>query len=282
MAEPPPNDAGPIRRIVVLVDASRSSQGALEAAAELAARHDAELLSLFVEESDLLRLAGLPFARELGTTSGTSRPLSRDQLERRLRGEAAELRRRLAGLAARHAMRWSLQVARGRADAEALARAAPGDLLVVGKTGWSRLPHQRLGSTPQRLLSKAQVSVMVYARPARTARSPVVALFDDPESGPRTLGLATFLARADSEALTVLIPEPDADRLIPAARKWLSDHGVEATLKPLHGATSGDLAATALHEDLQALVVHRDSPLLGGDARRRLLESLDAPVVLVP
>ena len=282
MAEERQGGPGEIHRILVLVDASRSSRAALDAAAELAGRHGAELVSLFVEESDLLRLAGLPFARELGTTSGTSRPMSRERLERRLQGEVAELRRRLTGLAARHALRWSLQVARGRADVEALARAAPGDLLVVGKTGWSRLPSQRLGSTPRNLVSKSTVSVMVYSRPAPTPQAPIVALFDDPASGPRTLALATYIARSDADALTVLIPEAHADSLLPEARRWLTAHGVEATLKPLPGHGPRDLSAVALREHLQALVIHRDSPLVAGEARQELLESLDAPVVIVP
>ena len=54
-----------IRRILVALDASRHSLAALEAAAELAARLKAELVGLFVEDIDLLRLAGLPFAREI-------------------------------------------------------------------------------------------------------------------------------------------------------------------------------------------------------------------------
>ncbi|MFP4561056.1 MAG: universal stress protein [Thiohalorhabdus sp.] len=277
-------DSGEIRRILVLVDASRTSQAALEAAAELAARHDAELATLYVEDTDLLRLAGLPFAREVGTTSGVSRPLNLEQLERRLKGQAAEVRQRLRALAARHGVRWSLQVARGRAEAVALARAIPGDLLVVGKTGWSRLPYKRLGSTPRHLIRKADVdvSVMVYSPPASPRHHPIVAVFDDPDSGPRALALAAYIARTEADTLTILIPEEEAERLVPEVRRWLAGRGVDATLKLLRGREPEALTNVLHRERLQALVIHRSSPLIAGAVRQRLLEALDVPVVLVP
>ncbi|MBK7177644.1 MAG: universal stress protein [Chloroflexi bacterium] len=54
-----------IQRILVALDASPHSLAALEAAIDLAERLDAELQGLFVEDINLLRLAQLPFAREL-------------------------------------------------------------------------------------------------------------------------------------------------------------------------------------------------------------------------
>ena len=58
-----------VRRILVAVDASHHSIAALEAAVELATRFQAELLGLYVEDINLLRLAQLPFGREVGTFS---------------------------------------------------------------------------------------------------------------------------------------------------------------------------------------------------------------------
>jgi nucleotide-binding universal stress UspA family protein len=56
-----------IKRIVIAIDASPTSLAALEATAELAARWDAEILGVFVEDTDLLRMATLPFAGEVGS-----------------------------------------------------------------------------------------------------------------------------------------------------------------------------------------------------------------------
>ena len=64
-----------IRRILVALDASRHSLAALEAASELAEALKAELVGIFVEDVNLLYLAGLPFAREVRYLSGVDRPL---------------------------------------------------------------------------------------------------------------------------------------------------------------------------------------------------------------
>lgn len=77
-----------VERIIVLLDSSRAARAALAAAAELAARREARLLGLFVEDTDLLRSASLPFGREIGFTSGRIRPISTTDMERRLRQQA--------------------------------------------------------------------------------------------------------------------------------------------------------------------------------------------------
>ena len=53
-----------VKRILIALDPSRRGQSALQAAAHLAAGTGAELAGLFVEDINLLRMAGLPFARE--------------------------------------------------------------------------------------------------------------------------------------------------------------------------------------------------------------------------
>ena len=59
------NERFVVRHILVAVDATPSSSVVLEAAARLAREFDAELNGIFVEDLNLLHLAGLPFAREL-------------------------------------------------------------------------------------------------------------------------------------------------------------------------------------------------------------------------
>src|SRR5690554_5627839 len=53
------------RRILVLLDGSRLSLAAMEAAADIARAQQAEVLGIFVEEANLLRSAGYGFAREV-------------------------------------------------------------------------------------------------------------------------------------------------------------------------------------------------------------------------
>jgi nucleotide-binding universal stress UspA family protein len=54
------------QRILVALDASPASLAALDFATELAERHQAELLGIYVEDINLLRSAEIPFTREIG------------------------------------------------------------------------------------------------------------------------------------------------------------------------------------------------------------------------
>jgi len=284
MADPPEESGSRIRRILVLTDTSRAGRAALEAAAELAARQGAELVTLFVEDADILRVAGLPFAREVGEVSGKAHPMDLGQLERRLKGQAAEIRRLLRQLEARHAITWSLHIARGRAESEALAVATHDDLLVVGKRGWARLPHRRLGSTTRQLLGQARVSLMVYS-PAQARGHPILVLFDDPEAGARALALAAYIAPTPEHKLVLLLPPGAAaatDRLQQAAARALGEQGLEAEIRQLTGDEVQALARTVQRESPHALVMGHHSPLLAGTSGQQLVENLDVPVVMAP
>jgi nucleotide-binding universal stress UspA family protein len=95
-----------IRRILVALDASQPSLAALEAAVELATRLKAELLGLFVEDVNLLRLVGLPFAREINLSSAAVRPINGPTLERELKTWAARGLQILAAAASQARMDW--------------------------------------------------------------------------------------------------------------------------------------------------------------------------------
>jgi hypothetical protein len=116
-----------IRRIVAGFDAGGCRLGTLRALAALAAETGAELLGVFIEETDLLRLAQLPFAAEIGYPSAMARGLDPRTLERALRVRAEALRAALGSAASR----WTFRVARGH-PAEVLAAAlAEGDAPVL-------------------------------------------------------------------------------------------------------------------------------------------------------
>ena len=90
-----------IHRILVALDASLRSLAALEAAAELAAQWHAELLGLFVEDVELLRMASAPAAIRCVYPSASEQPLSAVLIESELRALAERARRSLAGAAER-------------------------------------------------------------------------------------------------------------------------------------------------------------------------------------
>jgi hypothetical protein len=120
-----------VRRIAVVLEPGASADTVLEAAAALAARMEAELEGLFVEDMDLLHLAALPFAREIGIASAMARALDAANIERWMRTVAEDVRRALAAAAGRSTLRWSFRVTRGSPLAELCAAAAAADLVLT-------------------------------------------------------------------------------------------------------------------------------------------------------
>src|SRR5690554_4657703 len=88
-----------IQRILVALDASSSSQVALQTAVNLAVALEAELEGIFVEDINLLRLAELPFVHEVRTLSAVAQQMSRQQIEAELQAQAARARRALMAAA---------------------------------------------------------------------------------------------------------------------------------------------------------------------------------------
>jgi hypothetical protein len=121
-----------IRRIVVGLDSAPCGRMVLEPAAAAAAKLEAELVGLFVENMNLLNFAGFPFAREVGFQSAMRRPLDVAAMERSLRIAATAAREMLAAVAGGTALRWSFRVTRGVLPAELLAAADEADLVVAG------------------------------------------------------------------------------------------------------------------------------------------------------
>jgi len=151
-------------RVVALLDDSRQSQAALAAAVALADQVSAELVALFIEDLDLLRCTAFPFSFEVGASTGLARPLELPELEASLGRQVQRITRAREQAVAGRELPHRLQVSRGQVVSEALAEAAPGDVLVLGKAGlssrwgWSA----RLGSTSRRLVLEAPCTVIIW------------------------------------------------------------------------------------------------------------------------
>lgn len=154
-----------IRRILVALDASAASLAALESAAALAARFEAELLGLFVEDINLLRLAGLPFARELSYVQGLARRLEAPDVERAMRVRARLAQEAFARVVTRLSLRSSFRVVRGQVVAELLRAATQADLIALGTCGVEPVPRHRPGLTAHAVALAAASPILLL--PAR-------------------------------------------------------------------------------------------------------------------
>ncbi len=271
------------QRIVVALDASPHSLAALEAAVALAADLQAELLGLFVEDADLLRLAGLSFAQELGLYSATPRPLDEPRLERELRARACRAEQALAALADRAQVRWSFRVVRGTISAELLAAAAEADLISLGRTGWSLAGRRRVGSTARTILSQASRPALVVRQGAHL-ELPLMVVYDGSALAGKALTTAARLSQGKEGELLVLVAADDpaeTGRLQAQAAGWLQARDVPVRFRQLTEATVSTLVQALKTEGCGTLVLPAETTLLRDEALTTLVEDLDFPMLLI-
>lgn len=215
------NDAFVIRRILAAVDATPTSSAVLETAALLAREFNAELDGIFVEDINLLRLAGLPFARELTWSTALELHLDSPRMERALRGHAAHARQAIVNITTQFKLHASLQIVRGQVAQELLRAAQNVDLFILGKGRGTRGAH--IGAIARQVTQQADCSVLLVAWDARLFKS-VMTVFSGNDRSARELNAAAQLARAVHKTLLVLIPASttsDYQRLRDQARQAL-------------------------------------------------------------
>ena len=253
MAEP--GTAGRDRRVLIALATARWGTGLLEAGAGLAAAVGARLEGLFVEDADLVHLAGLPFARELSAITGAWHGLATEEVERTLRLEAAKLERLLANAAERARVPWSFATTRGRLIAVAAAREAEFTML-AGRS--------------------------VYAAPEerRSGRGSLAVMFDGSPGSFRALELAGRLADALGRELHVLVSDRASAAAAADARARLAARGrgdVAVALRAGEAALAEALRAARSEFVIQAVPdVGQSLPALAG-----LLARLSCPLLIM-
>ena len=183
------------RRILVALDGSPESRAALAAAARFGISTGAGLAGIFVEDVELLRLAGLPFAREAGLSSGVFRRLDRSGIELRFRVAAERAREALREIAERSGLDSSFRVARGRVVPELLAAAPEADIVAAGKRSGHAAGGGRLGGTLRGLIAQLPVPVLVGGA-RRLVPGPAVIVSATAAVPEEALRFVALLARA--------------------------------------------------------------------------------------
>ena len=229
------NDDFVIHRILVAIDATRNSAGVLETAAQLAREFNAELNGIFVEDINLLRLAGLPFARELTWSTAMELHLDYQRMERTLRGYAAYAQQAVVKVTTQLKLHASLQVVRGLVAQELLRAAENADLFILGKGGNVR--GARVGAIAGQVLQQAHSSVLLVASQLQPYRTVMTIFTGDGRSG-RVFNAAAQVARAAHKTLLVLIPAShpsDYQRLREQARQLLGQGPLLMTYQAVSG-----------------------------------------------
>ncbi len=274
----------PIRRILVALDASPSSLNALQTAVDLAARFDAELLGLFVEDINLLRLAQLPFAREISFFSSRSRRIAPQEMELQLRTQAARIRRVLAEAADRFGVHWEFRTARGDVGAEVLSAGAEADLVVMGKIGRSLPGMHRSGSTVRTLLLRRSGMTMILETRIQFVRTPVVAIFDEAESARKTLDTAIQLAQLHDAPLIIFIIARNVDKaetLKSLASEKLRTLDIQVRFRRFIKPTLTQLAIGIRNETKGPVIIPCLDDWFEGEKLCSLVDEIANPVLLI-
>ena len=281
----PEPDPAVVRRILVLLDGSRRSLAALEAAADIARAQQAEVLGIFVEEVSLLRSAGYGFAREVGRSSGVARPMDVDALEVRMQATAEKLRRTLERTLAPWGVAQALRLCRGEVVEQVLGLVQPDDLLVLGGAGWSGISSFRLGSTARGLLRQAPGDVLLWPESRSLPPGRVVVLLNhDQGANHRAVQVGVELARRGQRALTVLVRSDAADdpELLEELAAMLEAGGIAARVRRLPKAGAAAMARAVREEGAAQLVISRQCSLFEQQGAESLLCQLNLPVTITP
>lgn len=271
-----------IRSIAVALDCSAHSRASLAAAAEMASRLQAELIGIFVEDMNLLRMAELPFIEEIRRYSSTTGKFDTKQLERLLRIQANEARDLLTRTAEKFTVHHTFRVLRGMVPAELMSAAPEADLLVLGRSGRSPSGHKGLGSTARTALFEGKQTILLMRPGFNAAAGPLLVLYDGSEGSKQALLTALGIAGPES-TLQILITEPRSD-----AAEWcrqeaalmIANGGMEAQYHQIP-TTSGHQLAHFIRMIDSGLLVLSDRMNLPLDTLRDLVSDLDYPVLIV-
>lgn len=283
---PRPQDREPghgIRRILVALDPSLHSLAGLEAGARMAARLNADLIGLFVEDVNVRRLADLSFIQEVGLFTATCRQVQTHELSRQLRVQAGRVRRQFSIRTRSLRTRCTFRVVRGRVAPELLSAAAEADLVILGKGAWSAFESERLAPTIREVLSRAPASTLVLRAGARV-EPPMRVVYDGTPLADKAVATAAGLAAEEDGHLVifVLADDPDeASRLEENVRQRLEETQLELSFQTLTEASVSRLAYLVAHEERGTLILPADTEALEDEAVLDFLDETQAPVLMI-
>jgi len=239
-------------RVVLAADAGSYSTASVNLAVAMAASAGSLLQGLFVEDEDLLRLTGLPCAREITLTTGTRRNTSIEQLQRSLRLVAGEFKRALQQEAQALRVPWRFDTVRGRVRDFGLKPTGGAAFTILAHASTHRLQHAQLRAA-RRILLLAR-----FTERQTRALEMLMALY------PRE-HIELTLATGDGE-------HPDRDDTL----LWLKRYAGRVTLVEVPG---GEVLArlTRPGSGYDCALLSHD---YAGEDRLLLLKSLNCPIIL--
>jgi hypothetical protein len=268
-----------IERIVMPLDAASETATVIDTAVRLAAHWHVPVHGVFIEDEELIGVAGLPFARQVTLGAGAE-PLTRDQVEDHFRAAAERVRRQLAVVAERHDVNSSFEIARGPLTADMLADAH--DLIVAGAMTRPVGDHFRLSSRFWSWMEVAARPFLLAKRAWEPGGSVLTLLRGRGPQSAQTLDIAAQIAGFHSRSLTV------AGAFDPAARDdfaaWVSGllegHSLNLQTEP-EAPEPAALRQRILELDCRLLVLEAGEQDGRTEELRELVEHLTCDVLII-
>jgi nucleotide-binding universal stress UspA family protein len=269
-----------IHRILVALDASPASLAALDLAADLAERYQAELLGIYVEDINLLRSAEMPFAREFRQYSGTSQDLDSRQIERELQAQACRVENLLAAIARKANLRWSFLKSRGVIHGKLLEAAQGTDLIILGKTGWSG--SRQIGSTARNVAVQSKIQSMILLRKVRRG-TPIMVAYDGSVSSQKALIAAQLISSKDIPLIVLLITDdPQQAKVLENEVKARTDQlDVPVEFRHARDFKGDRLSQMAMINGCDVVVMPVESRTFDAESLVEMLNEADCAVLLV-
>ncbi|MGD9895842.1 MAG: hypothetical protein AB7T14_02015 [Candidatus Methylacidiphilaceae bacterium] len=268
-----------IERIVLFGQAF--SEGGAEVGAELAARLEAKLAYLFLEDINLLRLAGLPFASEIGLDTACWREFELPALQRSLRSLAIQAEEAMANTARRLRVPWSFQVLRG-IPSQALSEAASSsDLILLVRSQSSVGMPTRAEALAMEIVSRSGAAVL-FLSDGEPIQPPFGVVFSGKPSDLAALHLIVALAQGYPGRL-VILALGSAEELSrkPEIQEVLQQLPSSTLLAGIAPKAQGILMAAA-HEGLGLLALSIEGSSLAAQGIESICAKAHCPILLLP
>lgn len=270
---------GAIERVVVALDTASEIRAAVATAARLAARWKAHLHGIFVEDDDLIRLAQLPFARQVMLGAGVE-AFNLQQARRQMRTFAERARLALAAAAKRHGLEWSFEITHD-APASRLGAIQTTDFLICGAITRSVGGHFRVDCRWWSAVESEASSLLLAHRDWHDGGVAVL-LEDRKPASERLIAAAANLAEAHGGRLAVICAPKLANS--PGFKTWLdeqlSGHTVTAELD-IAPVESAMLNRRIVELECHVLALASDAPHARPERLRELVAIAACDVLVV-
>ena len=263
------------RRVLVALDPCEVDPADFEASARLAAGLNAELVALFVEDSNLIAAADLPVTHLVPAGCRQLASLDAGAMRRAFRVAEGRAREHLSDAAQRWHLDWSFEVTEVHRAAETMAGLKREDVLTLtGAAGRRAVMSQRTAAVRA---ERAPCPVVLLRRDGQIGQ-PVSVLY---EGGEAALMLGRDLARVYEGPLLVLVAGENKDGLKDEAGRWLAATGTAGVAQPISARDSEGLARLLCEVDAGLVVVDHRAAVGGGLDLDLLAEKTRASIVVL-